>query len=258
MDKEIVQKKSSDAGSRQDVHPLQLQAMPRQPRGLKIEPFRYASLVATNDTAITSIWHLDPEEEEEVRAQKLEHERNIEQEANAKKIWQDAYAKGLSLSEQEHAAQLAKVTAQVEVALKSFEAEREKYFSKVEREVVELSLAIAARILQREAQMDPLLLAGAVRVALGSLHESTAVQIRVPSSSCALWTEAIAKMTDLAVHPEVVAEDSLKDGDAVIETKLGNVDLGLRAQLKEVERGFFDLLAHREPAQNSLNGKQAR
>ena len=35
--------------------------------------------------------------------------------------------------------------------------------------MVKLALAIAARILRREAQTDPLLLTGAVRVALGQL-----------------------------------------------------------------------------------------
>ena len=29
-------------------------------------------------------------------------------------------------------------------------------------------------------------------------------------------------------------------GDCVIETALGSVDLGIRAQLGEIERGFFD------------------
>jgi flagellar assembly protein FliH len=29
-------------------------------------------------------------------------------------------------------------------------------------------------------------------------------------------------------------------GDCVIETELGSVDLGIRSQLGEIERGFFD------------------
>ena len=29
-------------------------------------------------------------------------------------------------------------------------------------------------------------------------------------------------------------------GDCTIETELGSVDLGIRAQLGEIERGFFD------------------
>ena len=47
--------------------------------------------------------------------------------------------------------------------------ERDRYLHAVEHEVVKLALAVAARILRREAQMDPLLLTGAVRVALGQL-----------------------------------------------------------------------------------------
>ena len=59
--------------------------------------------------------------------------------------------------------------------------ERDRYLHAVEHEVVELALAVAARILRREAQMDPLLLTGAVRVALGQLSGSTEVRLRVPA-----------------------------------------------------------------------------
>jgi hypothetical protein len=37
-------------------------------------------------------------------------------------------------------------------------------------------------------------------------------------------------------------------GDCVIETELGSVDLGIRAQLGEIERGFFDRAGGRSPA----------
>ena len=60
--------------------------------------------------------------------------------------------------------------------------ERDRYFEAVEHEVVKLALAVAARILRREAQMDPLLLTGAVRVALGQLSASTQVRSRVPAA----------------------------------------------------------------------------
>ncbi len=71
--------------------------------------------------------------------------------------------------------------------LERFAAERDKYLHDVEQEVVELALAIAARILRREAQMDPLLLTGAVRVALGQLSDTTRVTLRVPGSELDLW-----------------------------------------------------------------------
>jgi flagellar biosynthesis/type III secretory pathway protein FliH len=121
-----------------------------------------------------------------------------------------------------------------------FAAERERYFAEVEREVVGLALGIAARILRREAQMDPLLLTGAVRVALGQLSASTAAQLVVPAAELDLWKDAIAHAPNLSVKPEVVAGDGMRLGECVIKTDLGSVDLGLRNQLGEIERGFFD------------------
>jgi flagellar biosynthesis/type III secretory pathway protein FliH len=121
-----------------------------------------------------------------------------------------------------------------------FAGERERYFAEVEREVVRLALGIAARILRREAQMDPLLLTGAVRVALGQLSASTAAQLVVPAAELDLWKDAIAHAPNLSVKPVVVAGDGMRLGECVIKTDLGSVDIGLRNQLGEIERGFFD------------------
>jgi flagellar assembly protein FliH len=129
---------------------------------------------------------------------------------------------------------------QVAELIESFTQEMDRYLCAVEHEVVKLALAVAARILRREAQMDPLLLTGAVRVALGQLSGSTQVRLRVPEAELDLWTEAIALVPNLAVKPAVVAGEGMRLGDCAIETELGSVDLGIRAQLGEIERGFFD------------------
>ena len=124
--------------------------------------------------------------------------------------------------------------------IENFTQERERYLQVVEREVVKLALAVAARILRREAQMDPLLLTGAVRVALGQLSGSTQVRLRVPEAELALWSEAVALIPNLAVKPVLVAGEGMRLGDCMVETELGSVDLGIRSQLNEIERGFFD------------------
>ena len=131
-------------------------------------------------------------------------------------------------------------TEQIAALLKKFDEERDQYLHSVEHEVVKLALAIAARILRREAQMDPLLLTGAVRVALGQLSNTTQVRLRVPPADLDLWTEAIEHVPNLAVKPTVLAREDMRLGDCVIETELGSVDLGIRSQLGEIERGFFD------------------
>lgn len=157
---------------------------------------------------------------------------------------QEAQAAGIEAGRERQARQTAEL-------VENFVRERDRYLQKVEHEVVELALAIAARILRREAQMDPLLLTGAVRVALGQLAGSTRVTLKVPPLELDLWEEAIATMPKLALKPSVVAGEGMRLGDCRMEAELGSVDLGIRAQLAEIERGFFDRVgspaAHKKP-----------
>ena len=118
--------------------------------------------------------------------------------------------------------------------------ERDCYLQAVEQEVVHLALAVAARILRREAQMDPLLLTGAVRVALGQVAATSEFRLRVPAKEADFWKETIALLPKLTVKPLVVADEGMLLGECVIESKVGTVDLGIRSQLGEIERGFFD------------------
>jgi len=143
-----------------------------------------------------------------------------------------------------HAAELQAIEArrirQGAELLLSFAQARDQYLQAVEQEVVRLALAIAARILRREAQMDPLLLTGAVRVAMGQLSGSTEVKLQVPAAELELWTTAIALIPNLALKPSVSAGEDMHLGDCRIETAQGSVDLGIRSQLGEIESGFFD------------------
>lgn len=124
-----------------------------------------------------------------------------------------------------------------------FGRERANYFASAEAEVIKLSLAIAARVLHREVRLDPLLLKGVVRVALERVEEDSAVVLRVPESAVERWRQELADGRDLM--PKILGDCQLSDGDCVLESSVGNANLGVSAQLEEVERGFFDLLAKR-------------
>jgi flagellar assembly protein FliH len=118
----------------------------------------------------------------------------------------------------------------------------------VEAEVVRLAVAIAGRILRREAQIDPLLLLGAVRVALGQLAGTTRARLRVPAEHAALWTDAVALLPGRALKPEIVADAAMRLGDCQLESDLGSVDLSAPAQLSEIERRLFHTSPAAEPA----------
>lgn len=179
--------------------------------------------------------------------------KEAEWQARLEAVQQKALAEGRAQMEGDRMELLRGCAEQWTKAVGDFARARDGYFARVEGEVVELALAIAARILQREAQVDPLLLAGAVRVALGQLAETTTVELRVPATDEEMWTETLRLMPNLPVMPTVVPDREMARGECRLTTELGRVDLGVRAQLKEIERGFFDLLSHRDSA--SARGK---
>lgn len=168
--------------------------------------------------------------EETRRAFEAGREQGKQEGRQAERAAHAAALSAASLERQRQAAEL----------IQSFTQERDRFLHAVEREVVELALAVAARILRREAQMDPLLLTGAVRVALGQLSGSTQVRLRVPAAELDLWTEAMELAPNLALKPTVLPGEGMRLGDCLVETELGSVDLGIRSQLGEIERGFFD------------------
>ena len=144
----------------------------------------------------------------------------------------------------EYEARSAKEAAKVVEALDLFEAERKSYFSRVESDVVHLALAIASKILHREAQVDPLLVAALVRVAVDKLHDGSSVSVRTSPVNAGKWREYLASSMN-GSSISIVEDAQLSPDDCILETDLGSANFSIDAQLKEVEQGFFDLLAQR-------------
>jgi flagellar assembly protein FliH len=148
-------------------------------------------------------------------------------------------------------AALLRERQRVTEAVAQFREARERYFQDIEQEVVRLALAIAGRVLHREAQLDPLLLEGVVRVALEKMADRSGVVLRVAAADVSAWEQVFAASHAGEAEPERpnVREDArLERGECRLETRMGTVELGVRVQLEEIEKGFFDLL-HRRPAE---------
>ena len=163
-------------------------------------------------------------------------------EARARKEGRDeGLAHGLAEFEKKMAGEKQSLVQTV----REFTRERETYFQRVEAEVVGLAVAIARKILHREAQVDPLLLAGVVRVGLDNVATGTHVRLRVHPDQIQAWREFFSQQPDLRSLPELMGDAALGLGRCMLETELGSTDLTLETQLKEIEQGFFDLLAQR-------------
>src|SRR5207302_10159390 len=86
---------------------------------------------------------------------------------------------------QEYEGKLESLQRSLAKAIEEFQVQRSEYFARVEAEVVQLALSIAAKILYREAQVDPMLVAALVRIALEKMGEGCSVTVRVSSGRAA-------------------------------------------------------------------------
>lgn len=128
----------------------------------------------------------------------------------------------------------------LERTVRAFAEERTTYFARAEGEVVHLALAVARKILGREAQVDPMLLTGLVRVALDGMQGQPAVRVRVAPERVAAWQKV-----EFRDGVEVEAHAGVGEDECVLATEVGEARLSFVAQMKEVEQGFLDLLGRR-------------
>jgi len=193
-------------------------------------PFRYTEVQPTGGTGSA----MSAEQATEARIQHREAE---------------AFERGRQTADQQlrasYDAAIATARNQVLHAINEFARERSSYYRRVEGEVVQLALAIARKILHREAQLDPHLLAGIVRVTLEKLDAGTKVDLHVPPQEAADWRHYFACQSESAPVPEVYEDPALPAGECRIQTSLGSTEIGIQSQLKEIETGLLDLMAER-------------
>jgi flagellar assembly protein FliH len=155
---------------------------------------------------------------------------------------------GMMQAQQTLGQQLESERATIAATVQGFEKQISGYYARVEVELVHLALAIAAKILHREAQVDRMVVAGLVKVALDKLQQGTRVTVHVRPEQVTPWIQYFQEKMAGRIHVDVKPDLSLEVNNCVLETELGETEIGVEAQLKEIEKGFFDLLAQRPEA----------
>jgi len=168
-------------------------------------------------------------------------------EQREKTAFERGLADGEARAQAAYRQELGLAKSAISRAIEKFSAERSSYFARIEPEVVQLALAIARKILHREAQMDPLLLTGMVHVALEKADSATRVRLRTNPLDIHFWNEYFAQAGAAQPAPELIGDAALQPGECALETEIGSTQISLETHLKEIEQGFFDLLEQRPP-----------
>lgn len=116
-------------------------------------------------------------------------------------------------------------------------------YSQVEREVVQLAVEVARKIVHREIQADPEVIQTLVKVALDRVSGRSAVTVRVnPVDYNFLLDKNRGWIQEQGTGQEItlVADKSVERGGCLVQTESGDVDARIEEGFREVERAFFE------------------
>jgi len=110
-----------------------------------------------------------------------------------------------------------------------------------ERELLELALGVARKVVQQELAERPEIWLGMIRAAVKRAVDSERIALRVPPPLMAFLRGSLAALRaslEDVKDLELVEDPSLHAGGCVIESRLGEVDIGVETQLERCERAL--------------------
>jgi flagellar assembly protein FliH len=178
----------------------------------------------------------DPQRSREQFAQLQQQYEQRTREAHAAGV-----REGEAAGRQRAAAELQPVIDRLGRAIDEIGGLHARLRAEAEADLIQLSLAIARRVLRRELAIDPEALHGLVLGALEKLSGQEISRVRVNPAHAALVTESL-RQNSASDKVQVIADPSRELGTVIFETQRGNLDASVESQLQEIERGLADRL----------------
>jgi flagellar assembly protein FliH len=164
-----------------------------------------------------------------------------DQQARLAALERDAFAKGYAQGERAGVEAGAKradaMLRRVAQTLEELERLRKAIIKDTERQMVQLALALARRLVHREVSIDPSLVAAMAHVALERLGEATPATIRLNPDD---YTTVAAQRGERweGAQVTIVPDPAVSRGGCLVESDFGTVDGRIDAQFDEMTRAL--------------------
>jgi len=153
---------------------------------------------------------------------------------------QEGYKEGLARGREEGLETAREPARLLEKAMRRVSEERGTLLAKAERDVLDLAIAIATRIVRREVEIDRDLVTRVISDALRRASPLEEVVVRVNPSDYAR-IKAVAGLEAILGdirHLVLVEDRRVSTGGCLIETASGAIDARVETQLEEIERAL--------------------
>ena len=154
-----------------------------------------------------------------------------------REAFSQGYAQGERAGAEAAAARAEAVLHRLAQTIEELGTLRTALIRKTERQVVQLALAMAKRIVHREITLDRELLTTMARVALDRLSTTSATTIRLHPEDYA--ATAGLRKADESGNVQVVSDSSVRRGGCLIQSDFGLIDVGVDSQIQELTTILF-------------------
>jgi flagellar assembly protein FliH len=152
-----------------------------------------------------------------------------------------AFDAGRQQGEQHARAELQPVLDRLNASITQVTAMRPDLRRRAERDVVQLALLIAKRVLHRQVNVDEEALTAIARVAFERLSRSESYRLTVHPRFVAALTAALPG--NHAARVQIDPDPGCAPGTLIIHSAEGTIDASIDVQLEEISRGLTDRLA---------------
>ena len=210
-----------------------LAALPPRQAAIDVAPARPAMPVpATAPAGSAATPVAAPVNDDSLMAEHRERLAALEREAFTKGYAQGERA-GLEAGGKRAEAMLRRVAQTIE----ELGGLRQTLIHETEREMVQLALTLARRVVHREVTLDPELAAALAHVALERLGTNTPATIRLNPEDYTIVAQDSSRWGGQTVT--VVPDPAISRGGCLVESAFGSVDATIERQFDELSRALF-------------------
>ena len=128
------------------------------------------------------------------------------------------------------------------------------FFRAAERQVVDLALQIAQKVVEREIENMPDLAVNVVRAALEEMDARTAVRVRVNPEDVELLRRRWAQVVPPGIPAERIElqpDERVRSGGAIIETNHGQIDAQIESKLAQLGNALWTFVMDVDTSQTA-------
>jgi flagellar assembly protein FliH len=166
----------------------------------------------------------------------------VPQPPSAAQLEEEIYTRGFAEGQQAAATATQQDTAalarKLAATLDDLVRVRDQMIRHTEKQMVQLALAVARRVVHREVAVDPTAMLTMMRVVLERVSDAARVSVRLNPADHQAVTEALAD-APTSDQVTVTADPRVPRGGCKVESEYGDIDAGVDAQIQEIARALL-------------------